>query len=95
MLTCMKVKNFKNLEEIEIELGKSVVLIGPNNSGKTNALQALTLWDLVACKAINAKNHVLRNSLICPVCLNNKFLYDKFKKNRDRTWQICGADWSE
>lgn len=46
MLSCMKVKNFKNLEEVEIELGKSVVLIGPNNSGKTNALQALTLWDI-------------------------------------------------
>lgn len=54
MLTCMKVKNFKNLEEIEIELGKSVVLIGPNNSGKTNALQALTLWDL-GLKQWNAK----------------------------------------
>ena len=54
MLTCMQVKNFKNLEEIEIELGKSVVLIGPNNSGKTNALQALTLWDL-GLKQWNAK----------------------------------------
>jgi len=46
MLSCVKVKNFKNLEDIEIELGKSVVLIGPNNSGKSNALQALTLWDI-------------------------------------------------
>jgi len=42
----MHVKNFKNLRGVEIELGKSVVLIGPNNSGKTNALQALTLWDI-------------------------------------------------
>lgn len=46
MLTSVKVKNFKNLEDVEIELGKSVVLIGPNNAGKTNALQALTLWDI-------------------------------------------------
>jgi len=45
MLTHMHVKNFKNLKDVEIELGKSVVLIGPNNSGKTTALQALTLWD--------------------------------------------------
>ena len=27
-------------------MGKAVVLIGPNNSGKTTALQALALWDI-------------------------------------------------
>ena len=31
---------------MDVELGRSVVFIGPNNSGKTTALQALTLWDL-------------------------------------------------
>jgi ABC-type hemin transport system ATPase subunit len=44
MLTRLRVKNFKTLEEIDIELGPSVVFIGPNNAGKTSALQALTLW---------------------------------------------------
>ena len=46
MLTRIQIRNFKKLENIDIELGKSVVLIGPNNSGKTTALQALALWDL-------------------------------------------------
>jgi ABC-type transport system involved in cytochrome c biogenesis ATPase subunit len=45
MLTRLQVKNFKNLEEIDIELGERVLLIGPNNSGKTSALQALVLWE--------------------------------------------------
>ena len=54
MLTHMRVKNFKNLEDVEVELGKSVVLIGPNNSGKTTALQALTLWD-IGLRQWNAK----------------------------------------
>jgi ABC-type transport system involved in cytochrome c biogenesis ATPase subunit len=45
MLTRLSVRNFKKLEEVVIDLGKAVVLIGPNNSGKTSALQALTLWD--------------------------------------------------
>jgi len=31
---------------VDIPLGKSVVFIGPNNSGKTTALQALALWDV-------------------------------------------------
>ncbi len=46
MLTRIKVRNFKKLNDINIELGKTVVLIGPNNSGKTSALQALALWDI-------------------------------------------------
>ncbi len=46
MLTRLRIRNFKRFDDVEIELGKSVVLIGPNNSGKTTALQALALWDI-------------------------------------------------
>ena len=46
MLTYIRIKNFKRLAEADFELGKSVVLIGPNNSGKTTALQALALWNI-------------------------------------------------
>ena len=46
MLTKLICRNFKRFGEIEVELGNSVVFIGPNNSGKTTALQALTLWDI-------------------------------------------------
>lgn len=46
MLTKLTIRNFKRFEEVEIELGNPVVLIGPNNSGKTSAMQALALWDI-------------------------------------------------
>ena len=46
MLTRLAVRNFKRFGEAEIELGSPVVLIGPNNSGKTSAMQALALWDI-------------------------------------------------
>lgn len=46
MLTKITIRNFKVFEEATIELGSRVVLIGPNNSGKTSALQALALWEL-------------------------------------------------
>jgi ABC-type taurine transport system ATPase subunit len=46
MLTRLVFKNFKRFGEVDIEIGKSVVFIGPNNSGKTTALQALALWEL-------------------------------------------------
>ena len=45
MLTRLRVRNFKRLGDVDIELGNLVVFIGPNNSGKTSALQALALWD--------------------------------------------------
>ena len=46
MLTKLICRNFKNFDEVEIELGNPVVFIGPNNSGKTTALQALALWEI-------------------------------------------------
>ena len=46
VVTSLRVKNFKRLEDVEIELGKTVVFVGPNNSGKTTALQALALWEI-------------------------------------------------
>ena len=46
MLTKLIVRNFKRFDKVEIELGSTVVFIGPNNSGKTTALQALALWDI-------------------------------------------------
>ena len=44
MLTQITIRNFKLFEEVVIPLGNGFVFIGPNNSGKTSALQALTLW---------------------------------------------------
>ena len=44
MLTKIIIRNFKLFEEVEIPLGNGFVFIGPNNGGKTSALQALTLW---------------------------------------------------
>lgn len=46
MLTRLTIRNFKLFDDIDLELGDRVVLIGPNNAGKTTALQALTLWDI-------------------------------------------------
>jgi len=46
MLTRLSIRNFKRFKDVTIELGSPVVLIGPNNSGKTTVLQALALWDI-------------------------------------------------
>ncbi len=45
MLTRIAIENFKGLADCTLELDHSVVFVGPNNSGKTTALQALSLWE--------------------------------------------------
>lgn len=54
MLTKLIICNFKKFGKDEVELGNPVVFIGPNNSGKTSALQALALWE-VGLKRWNEK----------------------------------------
>ncbi len=46
MLTKLAIRNFKKFDRVEMELGNPVVFIGPNNSGKSTALQALALWNI-------------------------------------------------
>jgi len=50
MLTKIVIRNFKRFDDVEIDLsqdiGAPIVFIGPNNSGKTTALQALSMWQL-------------------------------------------------
>ena len=46
MLTKLTVRNFKQFDDVTVELDNVVVFVGPNDSGKTTALQALSLWEL-------------------------------------------------
>ncbi len=46
MLTKLTIRNFKRFENVTIDLSDPVVFIGPNNSGKTSAMQALALWEI-------------------------------------------------
>jgi len=54
MLTRLRIRNFKRFDEVEVDLASPVLFIGPNNSGKTSAMQALALWS-VGLKRWNEK----------------------------------------
>ena len=74
MLTRLTIRNFKRFGEVEIELGNPVVFTGPNNSGKTSAMQALALWD-VGLKRWNEKRSGKTTPEKCPgVTINRRDL---------------------
>ncbi|MDR0668848.1 MAG: AAA family ATPase [Treponema sp.] len=46
VLHYVEIENFKTFShKVRIELSHPAVIIGPNNSGKTSVIQALSLWD--------------------------------------------------
>ncbi len=57
MITKLTIENFKLFEHAEIDLSDPVVFIGPNNSGKTSALQALALWNLSVKKWVEKRGN--------------------------------------
>lgn len=50
MITRFTIDNFKRLGAATLDLGSAAVFFGPNNSGKTTALQAVALWDVGLCR---------------------------------------------
>ena len=87
MLTKLTVRNFKIFDEVEIELGDAVVFIGPNNSGKTAALQALALWD-VGLKRWNEKRAAKPEKLQRPgVAINRRDLISLPVPNANLLWR--------
>ena len=55
MITKITINNFKKLNKISFEFSNSVVIIGPNNGGKTTIFQALCLWEIGVKSYLQAK----------------------------------------
>jgi len=53
MIKKLKIKNYKSLKDIELELDKFNVLIGPNASGKSNLLDCLAFISEIAQGKVN------------------------------------------
>jgi AAA15 family ATPase/GTPase len=54
MITKIRIKNFRQIKDQTIDLGQSVVIIGPNNGGKSTLLQAMSLF-AIAIRAWGAE----------------------------------------
>ncbi|MER2566854.1 MAG: AAA family ATPase [Myxococcaceae bacterium] len=56
MLTRLRVQGFKTLVDIDVPLSPVMVLVGPNNCGKSNVLKALRYLGIVATVGVPAAN---------------------------------------
>lgn len=86
MITAIKIKNFKVLQDTDwIPLNGNVVFIGPNNSGKTTALQALALWNYGIQKWIE-KRKASKAEIRTGAVINRKDLFAIPVPNSRHIW---------
>ncbi len=74
MLTKLIIRNFKRFDQVEIELANPVIFIGPNNSGKTSALQCLALWGIGMNKWLEKRGNQKRPDKRPGVAINRRDL---------------------
>ncbi len=79
----IKIRNFKKIGEIEFSLNSPLVLIGPNNSGKTSLLQAITLFE-TGLKKIQAEKKT--GTIRTGVSINRKDLISIPVPNAKLLW---------
>jgi DNA replication and repair protein RecF len=60
MLTHLKLENFRNHKNLEIELGRTTFIVGPNGAGKSNILEAISV--LSFCRSYRDE---VKSNLIC------------------------------
>lgn len=53
MISQLSIKNFKSIQELEMEIGRVTVLIGANGSGKSNILEAISLCSAAAADKLD------------------------------------------
>lgn len=75
MLQKVSIQNFKSLKDVTLELQKVNLLIGPNNSGKSNFLKALELWEVIENENIDKVENWFKLSDIFQKDKNNKVVF--------------------
>lgn len=62
MLQRISIQNFKSLKDVTLDLQQVNLLIGPNNSGKTNLLKALEYLNKDAYSVVRNLTHIIPNN---------------------------------
>ena len=87
MLTRLVARNFKRFGKVDVELGSPVLFIGPNNSGKTSALQALALWQVGLSRWIEKRGDQKAPEKRSGVAINRRDLVALPVPNANLLWR--------
>src|SRR5690606_8010060 len=80
MIEKIKIKNFKNIEELELPLDSVNVLVGANNAGKSSILQAIQFSISIAQTTTLENTWWRRNNGILPTSLTpEQLIYSPIK----------------
>lgn len=80
-------KNFRNINVKDLQLEKINLLIGPNNSGKTNFIKALTFYSDIL---VNAREGNLKTAFLNAVARNN---WDHARNNKVGSKEPIAFTW--
>lgn len=58
MIQKLEVQNFKRFEAASFEFDKHVVIVGPNNCGKTTLLQAIAVWSEICRRWLSDQSRI-------------------------------------
>ena len=80
MIEKIKIKNFKNIKDLELELDPVNVLVGANNAGKSSILQAIQFAISIAQSTTLENTWWRRNTGILPTSLTpEQLIYSPIK----------------
>ena len=89
MINKFSCKNFRNINAEDLQFEKINILIGPNNSGKTNFIKALTFYSDML---INAQNGSLKTAFLNAVARNGwEHAHNKYTSENEPiefSWEI-------
>ncbi len=89
MINRFTCKNFRNINAEDLRFEKVNILIGPNNSGKTNFIKALTFYSDML---VNAQNGSLRTAFLNAVARNGwEHAHNKYTDENEPiefSWEI-------
>ena len=80
-------KNFRNINIQDLQLERINLLIGPNNSGKTNFIKALTFYSDIL---VNAREGNLKTAFLNAVARNN---WDHARNNKSTSSEPIEFTW--
>ena len=84
MISQLQIRNFKSIQNADLDLGKITVLTGANNSGKSSFIYAL----LVLRNIVNNPNQSIDNFLTLPFINLGGFEQSVFDKNKESNIEL-------